>query len=322
MDKTFKPFYVGHLPFNRAVLSEYDQNIVEDTVKQWTKEFGIQSRSFGTVVTVYTNFCSFQSPAQKSIKLIAEYLAWFFMLNDFPNNSDKLALLHDVREALQFSHSGDGLKDLHSPNAHPLLLATYCLRNNILSSLGGNDFSRLACRLDDLIASFCWEVGQVGNVPDTDIYYQYRQHTIAVYPYLEIWRLGEGVFPEDILWYDIVELEHLNVKIMYLTNDIMSIEREVKKGKTNLLFCLARDYGISLEEASEIAKSELNTTINRFLKRSKCLEKSREISPTVKRYVDFLGTSLEGNRASLETLKIRYQNIKAQDRSTVKTAIS
>ena len=141
------------------------------------------------------------------------------------------------------------------------------------------------------------------------MYYQYRQHTIAVYPYLEIWRLGEGVFLEEILRHDIGELENLNVRTMYLTNDIMSIEREVEKGKTNLLFCLARDYGISLEEASEIAKSELNATINQFLNRLKCLEKSREISPTVKRYVDFLGTSLEGNRASLETLKIRYQNV-------------
>jgi len=164
-----------------------------------------------------------------------------------------------------------------------------------------------------LLAAFAWEAEQAPwSTPPLATYRKYRRGTIAVYPYLEIWRLGEHVHPEPPAWPLLRTLEHLNVRIMYLTNDLFSSAREARLGKLNLLFLMMQKHHIDLGAAQTMVRHEIDHLISRFLLFRSSLD-TVHLSEGTARYVDFLSSSLAGNQQALLVLRQRYGSIPNRD---------
>jgi hypothetical protein len=157
-----------------------------------------------------------------------------------------------------------------------------------------------------LLASFLWETERAADTPPVALYLKNREHTIAVYPYIELFRLAERVQPSQTVWPLLCALEKLCVEIIYLTNDILSVKRDLRKRNHNLVIGLARESEITYGTALSQVVVLLKHTTDKFLTAQNELLQTEVLDERTRRYVDYLGSILEGNRLATVSLAARY----------------
>jgi hypothetical protein len=277
------------VPLAKSQLAEVDG--VLDAVEQ---RFQLGAGAVRRVVSVYLKWCSPSRASSTGLRLTATYLAWFFAINDLASEPEKQKLLLEVRGALR------GEPPVHGTQ---LIAATRSFAEETRLEFGEAQLSRYLGWLDQMFDAFSWEIAHYGRTPSSAEYWHHRVHFVAVYPYLELWRLALGVSAKA-LDERVIRLEQLSVELTLLVNDLLSVERDKSERKHNLVFCLASendgDWSSALNEAVEMTHSR----VSEFEKTSAELALSSDA--TLRLYVAFLGSVAEGTRLAMLELRERY----------------
>ena len=154
-----------------------------------------------------------------------------------------------------------------------------------------------------MFEAFAWEIEHADSIPDVATYWHYRNHFVAVYPYLELWRLAMGV-PLRELAETGRGLERLSVELTVLVNDLLSVQRDTDERKHNLISSLARDLEGSVELALVEATRMLDTRVCEFERLQNRLDLPADSA--LAHYVAFLSAVPEGTRQAMTELRKRY----------------
>lgn len=293
------PMPVPHLdplPLRLVELSEKQLDYLTTVLERWREEHGLVSASAIKAVSVFTQYCSPADAFDVGLALTAEFQLLFFAINDMPDGAEKPAILAEMQMVLQGRPPGD----------NGLLKATAALRSLVLKTFGEVETGRLFRLLDQMLAAFLREAERADDMPPVALYRENRQHTIAAHPYVELFRLAERVQPPPAVWPALTALEKLCVEIIYLTNDILSVKRDLRKKKYNIVIGLARDSDITYEEALSQVNALLKRTVDEFLAAQGDLLRHEALDERTRKYVDYLGSILEGNRMATVVLTARY----------------
>jgi Terpene synthase family 2, C-terminal metal binding len=280
------PFAPARLP--APVLSDLD-----GFMEAWSAECGLGDERARRVVRVYIEHCSPAEVGRGGMTAAAEFLLWFFALNDVPDGAEKREKLGAVKSILE----GERVE------APPFTVATRRFRDGIVAA---HPDQRLRGHLDAMFSSFFWEIENLGRRPSAVEYQGHREHTVAVYPYLDIYRASLGVPDESPLGSDLRELERLSVEIVYLVNDILSVARDHRKQKQNFVFSVAADRQITWEEAVPLAVAHLHHRVSAFVSLHQALWAASAGDARHHAYLSFLASYLEGNRVATLALRERY----------------
>jgi hypothetical protein len=289
-----RPVLLPPLPFQPIALSDESLRAVDATLAELEERFQLAKSAMRKVLRVYLKWCSPRQAPPVGLRLTAVYLAWFFAINDLTSLPSKQTLLTDVRAVLRGAPAKPGSS---------LLDATEALQREIDVAFGHAQLARYQGRLEQMFDAFAWEVSQAGLTPSSADYFRERVHFVAVYPYLELWRLALGLEPAA-LDERLVRLEQLSVELTLLVNDLLSVERDTAERKHNLVFCLAAERGCDSEQASRVSLELLDSRIGEFQRLS--AETSAESDAKVRTYIEFLGSVAEGTRVAMLDLRERY----------------
>ena len=271
---------------------------VDAFLAHWHERFGITSAPLQHTVSTYLEYCSPRNASAAGLEANAAYLAWFFAVNDTPASANKLAVQGRVRGVLRGSAAGDD----------PLERSTEAFVE-IVRGLGIElPGSTLMRRLELMFHAFDWEVRVQGTLPPVAEYVEHRRHFVAVYPYLELWRVAEGADVPPALSGPLQRLEDLSVDLTYLVNDILSTTRDTKWKKLNLVFCVANERGCSTPEALDVARSLLDDRVKDYRRAVDEVRRSAQMHTALATYVEFLGSIAEGTRVAMLKLQARYRS--------------
>lgn len=283
--------------------TEHEIHIVRDRLLAWSELYRLTIPGLVEATATYVQYCFTPVPSRAALELATDYVAWVLAFNDLPSSPHKAGILRSALAALRHGAGDEGV---------PHVKATLDLRQAALSHWPGRT-ERLLARLGALLECSIWEIEvgepslQAGSVPSAADYLHHRQHTIAHNPFMEMWRLEANVDPVSALWPAVERLEELDTAIIYLTNDIVSVARDIRKNKLNLVFFLAREHHVSLERAAEMTVQKLRQAAAELGALSARVTVSDLSDSRVEGYVRFLISAVEGNRAAILSLKARYR---------------
>lgn len=288
------------LPFRLYSLDAGQMQVVHATLSRWVEETGFVRRSYVQVAAEYARHCSAATPTQRGIELATEYLAWFLCLNDLPPDEYKQSTLRDVRSICE------GNEPLPRPESR----ATRAFLSRLAAELPGVALDRFRRRMFAMFDAFEWEaewLRQGRRIPTIEEYLTQREHLIAHYPYMELWRLTEGVELEGPeVWATLERVETANTRVIFWVNDILSTERDARKGKINLVACIAQEEGCTQSMAVERAHQRLDQATAAYVEERAQLMRFAARGVGIERHVRFLDSVLEGNRVATVALHDRF----------------
>lgn len=289
------------LPFHGTSLDDAQMRRVFEVLSRWAAGTGLARKGHVQVAAEYARHCSAPSPTPAGIELGAEYLAWFLCINDLPPDEYKRSMLREVKSLLQ------GKVYASYPEAE----ATRGFLDRVECRVGDRNISRFRRRVLEMIDAFEWEVDWLQTsprrIPTTDAYLRWRQHLIAHYPYVELWRLTENVeVNRPRVWAALERVETANTQVILWVNDVLSIARDERKGKINLVACIASGQGCSPEAALCQAQSRLDQCVVDYRNARDALRSIASESAGIARHIRFLDSVLEGNRAATVELHDRF----------------
>jgi hypothetical protein len=159
-----------------------------------------------------------------------------------------------------------------------------------------------------MFEAFVWEIENSDSTPDAETYWRYREHFVAVYPYLELWRLALQL-PLQVVSPVMEQLERLSVEMTVLVNDLLSVRRDRQHGKHNLVFSLAKELDGSCELGAIEATRMLHARVVEFEQLRTGVDTS---DSRLRDYVSFLGAIPEGTRMAMMHLRARYPRSNAE----------
>lgn len=287
------------LPFPHTVLDPLAFEELKHFSIEWAEKWlQIDDRQID-FSCIYIKHCCPENTATLDLIPIAIFMLWFSALNDTPDGPKRSAMLDDVYAALR------GEETSKNPDTMTIVRATQEFIRAIHQRYTLPLSIRLRDRLCQLITATKNETAKAGRVPSLVEYLDMREYTIAVYPYLELIRLNLNVLtpPSHLARFE--RLEQLCVQGIYLVNDVLSVQRDLRKGKFNLVFRLTKDRQISIDKALEEALRMTHEKIQEFTALSQELL-STEQNDTARQYATFLGSIQEGNRVGIMELHERY----------------
>jgi hypothetical protein len=283
-------------PFPHFILPSSTYEKLEHFALNWLNKWQLANKSQKDFACVYIKHCSPEYAVSMDLSMIAIYMLWVSVINDTPNGPKRLALLEEVHSILrgEIKYSNIGITTI----GH----ATIEFIDELHKHYTYHQTQRVMDQLCQLITATYDETLLDGRFPSLIEYLKLREQTIATYPYLELFRLGLKV-PSHLALYE--RLEQICVQCVFLVNDVFSVQRDMRKGKLNLVFCLARDREISIDAALEEALIMTYNRMHDFTTLSRSLVESG-LDDASYQYVTFLGSIQEGNRVGIMELHERY----------------
>ncbi len=268
----------------------------------WAREFGYTEETHTSVASTYLKYCSPPNATPTASCLAAEYLAWFLVLNDLPPSEQKADALRDSRALLQ--------GQLHSSTRREAAV-TQALLRSIGTHLPGPEAAAFRQRAARTIESFQWELALLLQspqpTPPLPEYLNHRTHTIAHLPYLELWRSSLSVgLPDPRTRALLEEAELINTQVVFLVNDLLSISRDTRKGKPNVVFFIGKEPRCPTAEATSAALELLDQALCRYQQARDRLAATASDRPSLIAHVSFLDSVLEGNRFATVALHNRF----------------
>ncbi|MGC4089897.1 MAG: terpene synthase family protein [Polyangiaceae bacterium] len=287
------------LPFQTPVLSAPELDVVRHDLVDVRARFALAESPIERVIEAYLKWCSPSSAPRLGLRLGAAYLAWFFAINDLASNPEKQQLVADIRAVLNGAQP---------TLTHPLLDTTRAFQAELREGGLEDKIGRFIDFVELMFDAFAWEIAHASQVPVTGDYVRYRTHFVAVFPYLELWRLVLEL-PDGDSTPDLVRLEQLGTELTFLVNDLLSVERDQRERKHNLVFCLVRDHAGDEQRAEQAARAALQERVDEFasVRRSTLLGGEQ-----ARCYADFLGSVAEGTRLAMLELSARYPRHEAE----------
>ncbi len=302
----------GILPpfsFSATPLKAEQQQSLRSHLQEWSARYGLGDERSRRTAEAYVYFCSPEAANPRGIELDATYMSWYFAYNDLEPTVDIAAALLEAKTILL---DGEPAPLHNEPSlsiaeeARPRVSATIGFRNAIYGLLSPVDTTNLRSHLRHLFESLVWEARLPQTIPPTLDYLKHRLHTVGALPHFELWKLALGINAPPGAEALLRAAEESSAKAIYISNDIMSVRRDRRKGKLNLIFCLMHEYGISEPEATHRASSLLNDSLLSLgeARAGILIGAGREAQCAA--YADFLCAAVEGNRRATMALRERY----------------
>jgi hypothetical protein len=170
-------------------------------------------------------------------------------------------------------------------------------------------------------AAFLWEWKVKCKPVDFKAYNHYRLFSILTYPWFELWKiLNKLEISLDLtINPELCELEKLAVEIIYMHNDVGSVDQDLKKNKQNIVLILHREKGLLIETAANEVRNSIEEKIERFTGLSVKLEARN--SSALSEYINFLKSCVQGNIISMIELKERYNPTYLENKSSDLTTV-
>lgn len=274
---------------------------------EWSATYGLGDERSRRVAEAYVHFCSPASANACGVELDAEYMSWYFAYNDLEPGTEAVSAIREARRLLLDSEPPPSASQTTRYRAaSPHAAATAGLRQLMSRRLPRDGTSRLDMHFAHLFESFVREPDLAISPACTDSYLRNRVHTVGAYPHFEIWRLALGLIIPEQLAPLIHEAETQSATVIHISNDIMSIRRDKRKRKPNLVFHLMHEHSTSEILAIAMALDLLRAQLAEFKKTRHTISAVASTNFPVNKYVHFLAAAIEGNRQATLTLGKRY----------------
>ncbi len=128
-----------------------------------------------------------------------------------------------------------------------------------------------------------------GKLPDLNTYFGIRCTSVGVLETLHLIEYaGDFELPDEVHNHPIIKALHeLGTKLIFLSNDIVGLEKDLRSGWPNTVTILQQEYGLTLSDALTQAVELHNDCVFSFIDaESKIPSFGREIDPFVRGYVE------------------------------------
>jgi hypothetical protein len=260
------------------------------------------------LITSYTTRCAPEDANLQSFQLANKFLAIYFVLNDhFSQHPDGDRKIFDT---LHLALSGSYVADHAQEGSWKFLInAARDLRKELVvvsldHHLSTDYFSESFGKFVFAAKNECEFFERDVSVDD---FHQSRLENIFMNQYLELWGiLIKELIPPNLRDDPIFLTQtRLASHIIYLANDIMSLERDTKTNKPNYILVLSRQKQIDIEIAKREALLLHRELVISFVENSKrgCYHESPSLSQKLN---DFLKICMSGNFATMLLARDRY----------------
>lgn len=301
------PGHLGRFPFAAAPFTPNQIDALSRHLDEWSSAFQLGDARFRHVAQTYVQYCSPPEPTPAGIELDAAYMSLYFAFNDTVGGASLVDTLRLARRALSPDQRRVPNAEWEHARASPRHLAAIAgFIATATRCFPGKDCRPLLLYVEQLLASFCWEAELAGVLPPTDEYLRHRIHTVGAYPHFEIWRLAMNADVPASVQPWISATETLSARVIHTTNDILSVQRDQRKQKLNLVFFLQRDRGLSLGQATAAAVAMLEEHLADFQRSHEAAKAAVPAGSRVSMYLDYLAAAIEGNRLATLALTERF----------------
>ena len=287
------------LPYEVVPLDEEALREVDRFFEQWQSTFGFSTESFTTAARGYLKYCCPEGATLDQILVAAEFLAWCFCLNDLEDAAYRRQVVDDALEVLGGERRA----------SKPEVRATRALLMSLENRAAPVPIARFRWRMQQMLESFRWEAEQEKGQPSAPLetFLGHREQLIVHLCYAEMWRvLLRAEVPPDPARGMLEVVESHSSRIVFAANDIMSVPRDLRLKKLNLVLWLRNENASSLESAVDDAVTFLAQELAAYGLARAQIERVVTRSHPLHRYLAFLDAVLEGNRLGTVALVDRY----------------
>lgn len=204
----------------------------------------------------------------ESLQLVSDWNTWLFFLDDqcdetgLGNAPSKLAQVHACLLAILRGAAP-------SADDGPQSRALWDLTNRLYAQAGEAWLRRFSSRVEEYFAANVWEATNrlQGTMPDVATYRAMRPFTGAVYTYLQLIEFTEQLdLPPAVHNHaDVHRLAQMTNNCICWSNDIISLEKELRHGDVhNLVLILRSEQNLTIQAAVDQVAALHNAEVRAF----------------------------------------------------------
>ncbi|MGI5447055.1 terpene synthase family protein [Streptomyces sp. CA-243310] len=208
----------------------------------------------------------------EKIVLLAEWMAWSFVLDDQHDHlirTGELTAWRPVTDTIT-TYLATGRTGAASSRPNPLVTGFIDLCDRILAGMSEVTAARYRAHVPLMLGSLDQEAGNRGNEgqPSVEDYVLMRRHSSQMLPMMDVVEAGLGIdVPPHI--HELPEFQALvaaSVDIISWGNDVFSLPKEYSCGDNNNLVSLISAWeGCSLSDAVRAVEGRIQTRIEEYL---------------------------------------------------------
>lgn len=295
-------------PFELVQVKPDLQILLKRSLKEWCDQYNIFEASkrekYIELISTYTQNCSPKDASPQSLQLSNKFLTLYFALNDYSTNhpSSDIEIFDTIHSVLSGSHD----KEV-SESSNKLLIEAAKEFQKELSATQANTYF-LVQSFGKFISASKIECEFFGKDITLAAYHENRTENIFVNQYLELWGvLSQGVIPDELRTHPaFTEQLKLATQIIYISNDIKSINRDQKTGKPNYISILAKEQNISIDEARKMTLSYHRNLLLTFIENDKKYKYDPAFGSSYFHASAFLKICMAGNLETMNHSTERY----------------
>jgi hypothetical protein len=175
----------------------------------------------------------------------------------------------------------------------------------------GDWIARFAANVGIWIHSMLDEIPykQVYHFPALDDFLELRTRTIGVQAYLDLIELQlAATLPDEVMLSPYFrEVYRLAARIFASCNDFYSLLKDIDREPLNLVLVLQHQYRLSLPDAHSKAMEIHDQDVQALIRLMECPPDFGRHQPSVRTYMDFLGSMIQGQNVWYQKDTLRYQ---------------
>jgi Terpene synthase family 2, C-terminal metal binding len=245
---------------------------VEHATIAWTRQVGLiqcaaDAQRLQQLQYAMLMARAYPHAALSALQLISDWNTWLFLLDD---QCDAAALGRSPEQLAQFHTSLLDILRGESPKQDsPLICALHDLATRLRAHADAACLERFTQQIAEYFTANIWEATNRAQrqIPDVETYLMMRPYTGAVYSYLVLIEFaGQLDLPPMVHAHPTVQqLAQMTNNIICWSNDLMSLERELRHGDVhNLVLILHHAQRRSLPEAIRRVAAMHDAEVQRF----------------------------------------------------------
>jgi Terpene synthase family 2, C-terminal metal binding len=295
----FPPLYC---PFPAAINPHAEE--AERHSLAWARRFGVIKPA------AYRRYCAsnfgrfmartYPTAPRQDLLIASDWNVWLFIRDDQTDEGEMSRNPGELAEMdTRFLAVLEG--DLPTGADRPLAHALADIRDRIRRKATPDQMRLFVNRVRGYFAAVVWETANraSGASPDLATYVRWREFSGAVYPMLSLIELCEGMtlLPVVREHTTVRRLEQMTSNIICWSNDLFSLEKELRLGDPhNLVLVLRDEHGLTLQAAVERASAMHDAEARAFLALESSLPSfGPAAAAALRRYVAGLGYWMRGN---------------------------
>jgi hypothetical protein len=284
-----------------------------DSLTDFLNEFLTQNELFNsskkeryvTLISSYVKNCSLPESSSDTLATTALLLAIYFCVND----KLKLSLVQDGPWIRQLSQLlTDDNREGYSPTPLNRAMMLFVDRLNLVPA-SQHIKAEFVTFLSKAFTAMLERSISSGTINSLDQYEINRSDDIFVRPYIALLRVLNNITlsPTFSSSSERLDMDNSVIRAIYISNDVFSLDRDIRSGADNYISIHSRITGDSLTQSEVKTLREHNKEVAVFSSQLEaCVLKSGFLGPSERKYLQLLQISLTGNYLSMQECAFRY----------------